>query len=142
MAVVALVIGFGAGYFFPHAAGPRGQLMAGGPNGGNGVYQIRGAGGKTLNGGNAVVGTVIAKDATSITLQLGGPNASSTNGGTSGTKIVLYGPSTQVGEFTTGSTNDIQVGQDVVITGSTNSDGSMTADSVQIRPAGSPVRGG
>ena len=104
---------------------------AGGPGGGGGRF----------GGGGAAFGTVVSKDATSITVQLTGPAASSSQNGT-GSKIVLYDTSTQVGEFKTGSINDIAVGQSVSVQGSANSDGSITAQSIQIRPAGQGPRGG
>ncbi len=105
------------------------QLLGGAMGGG--TFRASGAG--------AVFGTIIAKDANSITVQLGGgPNASSTNAGASGSKIVLLNANTEVGKTVAGSSGDLVVGQTVVVNGTPNSDGSITAAMVQIRPEGTP----
>jgi hypothetical protein len=89
-------------------------------------------------GGGFVSGTVLAKDATSLTIALrapGGPN-SSQGGATStgGSKIVLISPGTQVEKTVSGAITDVAVGSQVSITGTANPDGSVSATSIQIRP--------
>jgi len=79
------------------------------------------------NGANATSGSIIAKDSNSITLQL--PN-------NAGSKIVFYSPTTQINEFATGTADDLKTGVSISVMGTTNSDGSVTANSIQIRPAG------
>src|SRR4029077_14482427 len=106
-----------------------------------GVGGVRG-GARGTGGGGFVAGTLVSKDATSVTIQLGGPNASSTNAGATGSKIVLYNGSTQIGKFDTGTSDDLKVGDMVTVQGSTNSDGSITAQMIQIRPAGMGGFGG
>jgi hypothetical protein len=134
LVIIALVVGAGAGYFAPHAGAGPGERLSGVP-GGSGMYQVRtGTGGKFTNS-NVTTGTIIAKSTDSITVELGGQNASSTNGTVTGSKIVLYDSSTQVGEFTSGTTNDLKIGQNVTVNGTQNSDGSLTAQTIQIRPA-------
>ena len=135
-AVVGLIVGSGAGFYggmkYQSAQTPTrgsGQFAGGNFGGGN-------RGGGRGGGSNGAFGTIIAKDATSITVQLGGPNATSTNGNASGSKIVLYDTSTQIGKTVTGSPADLTVGQTVVANGTANSDGSITAQMIQIRPAG------
>ena len=70
------------------------------------------------------IGKVISKDDTSITVK--GRDGSS--------KIVLYTPTTQVMKSTSGSSTDITVGSQVLVQGKTNSDGSVTAQNISIRP--------
>lgn len=92
-----------------------------------------GQGGGGANGG-IVAGTILSKDASSITVQLlnFGANSGSTTG--TGSKIVFFSNSTEVGKFVNGTSADLSVGQSVSVTGKANSDGSITAQSVQIRP--------
>jgi hypothetical protein len=136
--VGALVIGGGSfyggmQYSNQSRASLRGQFAAQGAGRGG----VAGAGGRFGGaGGGFVAGTILSKDATSITLQLGGPNASSTNNGATGSKIVLVNGSTEIGKFTTGTAGDLSVGDQVTVQGSANSDGSVTAQMIQIRPAG------
>ncbi len=99
---------------------------AGGPGGAAGGFQGR------SGGGGFVGGEVIANDATSITLK-------EQNGST---KIVLLSESSQISKFAEGAASDLAIGTNVMVTGSTNSDGSVTAQTVQIRPAGAPLPGG
>lgn len=77
-------------------------------------------------GGGLTAGEIISKDTTSITIKMQDGS----------TKIVLIGESTQVMKTATGSVGDLSIGTNVTVTGTTNSDGSITSQSVQIRPAG------
>jgi len=75
-------------------------------------------------GGGFVAGQVISKDSNSLTIQIA----------EGGSKIVFLATSTQVMKATEGNLGDISTGISVVVAGSANSDGSITAQSVQIRP--------
>lgn len=135
--VVAVVVGgvaFWGGMTYAQSKAPS-------PRAGQFGQAGAGARGGFRGGANAAFGTIIAKDSNSITVQLGGPNASSTNGSASGTKIVLYDTSTQVGKMVAGSATDLSIGASVTADGSANSDGSITAQMIQIRPAGAGPRG-
>ena len=77
-------------------------------------------------GGGVTFGNIISKDSNSITLEL--PNSS-------GSKIIFYSNTTQISKFASGTANDLATGTSVTVNGTANSDGSITAQNIQIRPA-------
>ena len=88
-------------------------------------------------GAGFAVGTVTAMDAQSLTLSIQGPE----NGAAQGSKIIIMASSTKVGKFVEGSSNDLIVGTNIMVSGTPNSDGSITATNIQIRPASSTMSG-
>ena len=94
----------------------------------------RGAGQRGGRGGG-VFGKVVAKDATSITVELSTPmqGADTTSTGT-GSKIVFYTDQTTITKTATGSIGDIVVGSNVSVNGQANTDGSVNAQTISLRP--------
>lgn len=88
--------------------------------GGNGTTTrgMRGTGGGTA-------GNIVAKDATSITVQIRD----------GGSRTVFFTGTTPVLKSTSGSADDLKVGEAILVTGTSNQDGSVSAQSIQIRPA-------
>ena len=76
--------------------------------------------------GGMTSGEIISKDDTSVTVKL-------TDGGS---KVVFLSTSTTIGTMSTGSLEDLSTGTNVMVVGSTNADGSVTASTIQIRPTG------
>lgn len=87
-------------------------------------------------GSGMVSGEITAKDAQSFTVKLG-------NGGS---KIVFFSESTKVSKSTDGALSDLETGEKVMVIGTANEDGSVTAKTIQLgttMPAGGqpPVNG-
>jgi hypothetical protein len=70
-------------------------------------------------------GEVIAKDDRSITVKLR----------ESGSRILFLSGTTQIMKSTSSSIADLSIGAQVMATGKANADGSINAESVQIRPS-------
>jgi hypothetical protein len=62
-------------------------------------------------------------DSSSITLQLANGNS----------QVVFYSSSTPVSEPTTVSVSTLKTGTNIMVGGTTNSDGSLTAQTIQVR---------
>ena len=133
VAVIATAVIFGGGGYYAGmksaqatTASNAGGIARFGQGGAGGTGGTRGGRG----GAGFVTGTILSKDATSITVEMRG----GAQGETGGSKIVLLSGSTQVMKSAQGSTDDLSVGQQVTAMGTDNTDGSVTAQSVQIRP--------
>ncbi|HPS21229.1 MAG TPA: DUF5666 domain-containing protein [Candidatus Paceibacterota bacterium] len=101
------------------------QMGLGGPVGGmrNGNFE------SGFNSG-MFSGEILAKDAMSITLKM-------KNGGS---RIIFLSDKTSVSKSTEGTVQDLEVGKTVSINGTPNSDGSVTAQSVEVRNVAVPVQ--
>lgn len=122
--VLALII-VGAGSFYGGMKYAASKMPVRG-NFAGGQFPRTGAdarGGFMANGG-FVAGEILSKDANGITLKLRD----------GGSKIVLMSDSTQILKSDEGLKDDLVVGGEVTITGKANTDGSINAMSVQIRP--------
>jgi hypothetical protein len=80
-----------------------------------------------------VTGQITAIDSSSITLQL--PNGNS--------QVIFYSSSTQVSEPTVVPASALKEGTNVVVAGTSSSDGSMAATTIQVRTgnSGAPAGG-
>ncbi len=75
-------------------------------------------------GGGMTTGEILSKDDKSITIKLS----------TGGSKIIFFSDATTIGKFTNGNYGDLAIGESVTVNGATNTDGSITAQTIQIRP--------
>lgn len=118
-AVIAGGLGFYVGTRYP-AGTVSGTYLYGGT--GSSVRSNHGNSG----GVGAVTGSIVSEDAQGVIIKL--PNGN--------TQIVFVSTTTPVLKSVQGSISDLSVGQNVVISGTTNPDGSLTAEDVRVRPAG------
>lgn len=105
-------VAYGAGRFGPGAVGGAQGTRAG----------------MMRNG--ASVGEILSKDDKSMTLKVGD----------TGSRIIFFSTTTTVTKSVPGSMSDLSVGGYVSVLGTPNQDGSVSAQSIQIRPA--PPAGG
>ncbi|MDR3519741.1 MAG: hypothetical protein P4L63_02555 [Candidatus Pacebacteria bacterium] len=121
------------GVFLGGAAYGKNQTAATSTTGAAAYAGLRGG---TRGGsfGGATIGQIISKDATSITVQLMTPAGAITSTTPVGSKIVLLDSSTPITKEVSGSMADLTVGTNVSVTGTSNTDGSVSAKSIQIRP--------
>ncbi|OGF18582.1 hypothetical protein A3I35_04005 [Candidatus Falkowbacteria bacterium RIFCSPLOWO2_02_FULL_45_15] len=108
------------------------RLQEMGVNAGN----FRGGRAAGQTGGGFASGEIISKDDTSVTIKLRDARLPDGQGGS---KIIFLSNSTEIGKFATGTASDLEVGSAITVNGKTNSDGSITADSIQIRPLAQPA---
>jgi hypothetical protein len=128
--VIAVAIaGFFAGMKFQQSkavSGAEGNFRTG-MMGGNGTFRQKMNGGAP-NGqtmmGQAVRGEIIKADDSSITVKLADGS----------TKIVVLSTNTTIAKSENGTKSDLKAGEQVMVFGSNNSDGSVTAQNVQLNP--------
>jgi hypothetical protein len=124
ISIAAVVILVGGGSFYGGMKYGQQSGMAsavqGGFRGSTSAGARRGGG---MNGGGMASGEIISKDDKSITVKLRD----------GGSKIIFVSGSTQVMKSTSGAISDLSVGEQVTSFGTANADGSVTAQSIQIR---------
>lgn len=133
--IIVVIIVAGAGFWggMTYAA-TKTPTVSSRFGGAAGAFAARGGASGAFGGaaGGGTVGTVVQVSNGSFTVQL--PTSTSTTAAT-GTKLVLVDSATEVDELETVPVSNIKVGQSVTVAGASNSDGSVTASSVMIRPA-------
>lgn len=116
--LVVALIALGGGYFWGKTAAVT--TRTGRFAGAYGSSTRSFAGGAS---GGLVAGQIVSFGNDSMTIQLANGNS----------EVVIYSSSTPVTEPTTVSPNVLQVGANVMVGGTTNSDGSVTAETIQVR---------
>jgi hypothetical protein len=134
IAVVAVVVG-AAGFFggMQYEKGKAPVTSSGSFNGGSfaasagaqGTLRGRNGAGMMRNGSRPVVGQILSIDSKTVTVQLADGSS----------KIVLLTDTTVVTKTDTGAVSDLKTGDKVGVIGTTNSDGSITAENVQLNPS-------
>lgn len=77
----------------------------------------------TSSNGRFINGQITAKDNSSITIKMSNDSS----------KIIFLSGSTPIGKTVNGSSSDLSIGQNVIVNGTANPDGSIVAQNIQIR---------
>lgn len=126
--IILILIGLGVGFFggYEYRNYRLNRTVAN--FGGSGSFQRFTAGRNGQNGNGAmrggVIGNIVSMDDKSITVKM--------NDGS--TKIVFLSSSTAYSNTVSASSSDLKTGENVAVFGSPNSDGSVTATSIQLNP--------
>jgi hypothetical protein len=120
---IILILAVGAGSFFGGMKYGQSKSGMGFKNGNfkGALTGMPGTGTRQNSGSPFVLGEIISKDDTSMTIK-------TSNGGS---KIVFYSGSTSIQKTATGTAADLETGKSVTVIGTTNSDGSITAQTIQ-----------
>lgn len=122
IAIVIGVVGFFAGIKYQESKQPAFSRQFG-----NGQQGTRS--GINRAGSRQVIGEIMSQDEKSITVKLSDGSS----------KIVLLSETTTVNTATKVSITDLKVGEKVAVFGPQNTDGSVTAQNIQLNPVGRPT---
>lgn len=121
--VLVIIVGAGAFWGGTKYQQSRQASVARQFAGGQGGRMGQGQGNRTV-GLRPVDGEIISSDASSITVKLADGSS----------KIVILSDNTQISQSSTAGKSDLKVGEKVAVFGQQNSDGSITAQTVQLNP--------
>ena len=126
IAIISLVLGFGGGYLFKNYQVGKmrpnfGSLLPDRQGNGQGLQNVQ----RPQTGfGSMVMGEIISQDENSITVKIQDGS----------TKIVILGDSTTYSKSQSIEKTELSTGNQVRVSGNANSDGSITAQNVQLNP--------
>jgi hypothetical protein len=120
--VIVLVVASGAFYGgMAYAKSQRSKV-----NFGNFSGQRQGGNlSQAINSNGMSSGEILSLDDKSVTIKMRD----------NGSKIIFFSDSTKISKMVDGAVADLVVGQNLVVNGTVNSDGSISAASIQLRPA-------
>lgn len=126
IAIISLAAGFGGGYFFKNYQVGKtrpnfGSQLPDRQRNGQGLQNVQGS---QAGFGGIVMGEIISQDENSITVKIQDGS----------TKMVILGDSTTYSKTQNIDKGELNTGNQVRVFGSANSDGSITAQNVQINP--------
>lgn len=122
--VIIVLVGGGAFFGGMKYSQTKGQNF--GPGNFQRTGQMGGVNARRISNANFVNGDILAKDDKSITVKLRD----------GGSKIIFFSSTTEIGKMSSGTISDLSIGTSVMVTGKANTDGSISSQSIQIRPAG------
>jgi hypothetical protein len=131
-ALISIIVSGGVGYYIgTHKQATPTRMQGAFGQGGAGQGQRGGFARGGVNS-NMINGDVVSLSDNILTVK----------GRDGGSRVVLFTGTTKVTKSVTGERGDVKEGSSVLIIGAQNTDGSVTAESVQIRPNGSssPMR--
>ena len=126
IAIISLALGFGGGYLFKNYQVGKmrpnfGSLLPDRQGNGQGLQNVQ----RPQTGfGGMVMGEIISQDENSITVKIQDGS----------TKIVILGDSTTYSKSQSIEKTELSIGSQVRVSGNANSDGSITAQNVQLNP--------
>ena len=122
--IIVLIVGTGAFYGgMVYGKSQKGNAFNPGRLQGLNANGVQRGARQGVNGG-FVNGQIISQDDKSVTLKL-------LDGGS---KIIFFSDSTQITKSASGAIADLTTGENLMVNGTANADGSITAQTIQIRP--------
>lgn len=122
--VLLIAVGVGALAFFGGIQYDKSQQTTTGRNFAAGTGRTGAAGARRAGGGQPVTGDILNMDESSITVKLADGSS----------RIVLLSGKTVFNKMSSVDKSELKVGSKVGVFGTTNSDGSITAQNVQLNP--------